>query len=201
MKSLLPPILSVYKSAQQLGGVLTTSDIANLANLNDPIKIDNFIKRLIKEGVVQRYIRGVYVIDKYSSEILAAKICPNSYLSLGTVLSKSLVIGSVPAKTIYAVRVGRNQEFNLDDTRIKYFGISQSLFLGWYVQGGIRYATPEKAFLDLLYFYQKGFKPSFDIYSDLNLEDLNQDKVSEYLKNYNNPKFIKFVLNILGDYR
>ena len=60
-------------------------------------------------------------------------------------------------------------------------------------------ATKEKAFLDTLYFYQKGTRFYFDIYSDIDISQLDRSIIFKYLKSYKNPKFIKFVKDYFND--
>jgi hypothetical protein len=50
---------------------------------------------------------------------------------------------------------------------------NQSYFLEIAFEDGIRYASAEKAFVDTLYFYQKGEQFPFDPFSDINMSLLN----------------------------
>jgi hypothetical protein len=68
---------------------------------------------------------------------------------------------------------------------------------GTEIKNGIRYADPEKAFLDTLYLYQKGRRFPFNIYTDMNLDGLKASRIRNYLARYRNPKFISFVKGIL----
>jgi hypothetical protein len=65
----------------------------------------------------------------------------------------------------------------------------------------VNFATPEKAFLDTLCFYQKGWKPSFNIFTDITAARLDRGKIAAYLKRYNNPRFIAFVKGYLKNER
>ncbi len=193
--------LSLYQQEiNKLGGVVSIADFANLVGLSDSQKINSALKKCIECKIIKRFINGFYLSDNFDPELLCQKIYPESYLSLGTILAKNLIIGSVPQMTIYAVKLGRNKEFNNCGIRIIYFSISKDLFLDFEFKNGIKYASKEKAFLDLLYYYQKGFVPSFNIYSDLNLSLLKRSKVDSLLTNYNNVKFRSFVQKLLDDY-
>ena len=64
--------------------------------------------------------------------------------------------------------------------------------VGYEVVDGIRVALPEKAVLDTLYFYRRGIRFSFDIYSDIDYSRLNKSIIDEFLLKYKNPVFIGF---------
>lgn len=201
MKKKVFSLKNLEKFSNELSGVFTTADLANLAGSSNKVEANRFIKKLINEGYLRQYIRGVYVAEEFSPEVLCAKIYPDSYISFGNVLAKNLVIGSIPAKSIKAVRVGRNRKFSGLNLNISYLGISPVLNFGFIADNkGVRFATPEKAFLDMLYFYMRGEKYSFNIFQDINLERLDLKLIKKYLKNYKNQKFIKFVNNYLETY-
>jgi hypothetical protein len=82
--------------------------------------------------------------------------------------------------------------------KIEQVGISPPLFTGYANINGINTATPEKAFLDTLYYYQKGKSFSFDIYSDIDYNALDTGRLGKYLKLYKNKKFIAFVKGVLN---
>lgn len=185
---------------KKLGGVCSLADFANLLGLENSQKINAAVRMYEREGLLARFINGFYIAENFSPEVLAQKIYPDSYLSLGTALAKNLVIGSVPKKTIYAVKTGKKRIFDNGKLRIIYFGIQENLSFGWKLDGQIKWATPEKAFIDLLYYYQKGFTPSFNIFSDLNLNNLQVDLVKKLLTSYKNKKFRAFVMGVIDSY-
>jgi hypothetical protein len=145
-----------------------------------------------------RFKRGFYVTEPFNLEVLAQRLYPDSYVSLGTVLARRLLIGSVPAKTVYAVKTGRNRAFISAFGNLIYCGIARRLVFGFEYENGVRYATAEKAFLDTLYFYQKGFRFSFNIFGDMDISRVDKEKVKTFLKQYKNPKFITFVKGVLS---
>ena len=55
----------------------------------------------------------------------------------------------------------------------------------------------EKAVLDVLYFHLRGRAYPFDLYSDIRFDELDRHRVREYLKRYENPKFIAFAETVL----
>ena len=52
--------------------------------------------------------------------------------------------------------------------------------------------------LDTLYFYLRGRRYPFDIYSDVDTSSLDSEKVLDYLKEYENPKFVAFAKGVIG---
>ena len=180
-----------------MGGVYSQSDLKNLLNETNPLSLFRRIKPLEQEGVLRRFIRGYYVARSFDPYILCRRIYPNAYISLTTVLAQKLMIGQVPSKTVYAVKTGKKRVFSAVGYTIIYFGIAPCLLFGYDEKNGIKTATPEKAFLDTLYFHQKGVRFTFDIYQDLDISKLNRRTIISMLKRYKNPRFVNFVKGYL----
>ncbi len=108
-----------------------------------------------------------------------------------------MLIGSVPEKTLYSIKTGKSRTYSNKNLNIVFLGIKQELFFGFNYVNGVAFASPEKAFLDTLYYYQKGQRFSFDIFSDINTSKLNQNLIDKYLEKYKNPKFVSFVKGYL----
>jgi predicted transcriptional regulator of viral defense system len=126
------------KYSSRMGGTFSTVDLRNLFGEQNQIMLHRRICTLAEAGILTRFCRGIYVLDGFSPEVLASRTIEESYLSLGTVLAKEMMIGSVPARTIYAVRVGKNRIFRGAQLTIEYVGIKESLFLGEKPVAGIR---------------------------------------------------------------
>lgn len=75
-----------------------------------------------------------------------------------------------------AVKIGIPRTYTCDLGIIEHLSLKTALFFGFVQKGAIKYATPEKTFLDACYFYYKGRRFSFDLYEDVNLEALIQEK-------------------------
>jgi hypothetical protein len=194
-------LLSYYKLIQKnaplMGGVFSINDLRNLFNQTSDVLLHREIQNLEKERILRRFRQGFYVAEQFNPELLACRIYPDSYISCGTVLAKNLIIGSIPSKTIYAVKAGRNKEFTGFGLRIHYFGIKSELIFDITIENGIRYASAEKAFVDTLYFYQKGERISFDPFSDVNIAMLNKENIAAILEHYRNQHFVSFVKGII----
>jgi len=157
------------------------------------------IKALENEVILKRFIRGFYVADEFDFKTLSQKISPASYISMDTVLADELMIGTIPQNEVRAVKVGKKREYKTELVRIIHFGISSHINFGFYRRDGINIAFKEKALLDVLYFYMKGAKYYFDIYSDINTDQLDVKKLENYLHQYRNPKFIRFVQEFIHE--
>ena len=193
----LSAYLKTEKWSADMGGVYSLSDLRNLLNETNPVSLFRRIKPLEQEGVLRRFIRGYYVCRSFNPYVLCSRIYPKSYLSLTTVLAQELMIGQVPSRTIYAVKTGKKRVFSSIGYTLLYFGITPGLLFGYEGKKGIRTATPEKAFLDTLYFYQKGAPFTFDIYQDLDISKLNRTTILSMLERYKNPRFVSFAKGYL----
>jgi hypothetical protein len=181
-----------------MDGVFSFSDLKNVFNEKTPLLLHRRIYALISVGALTRFKRGFYCTENFNLETLSQRLYPDSCISLGTVLARRLLIGSIPAKTVYAVKKGRNRTFYSPVGNLVYCGIAANLLFGYEYENGRRYASAEKAFLDTLYFYQKGFHFSFNIFEDINFSALDAAKVRSFLKKYKNPKFITFAEGVIS---
>ena len=200
MNNAISDLRLIEKYAPAMGGVLTTGDLRTLFGSNNSVLLHRRIAKMLKYRELRIFRRGVYVTNNYEPERLISRIYPDAYISLHTVLAQSLVVGPIPAKTAYAVRTGPAHTYKGPDLSIVVLRITKSMDFGTVIKNGIRYATPEKALLDTLYYYQKGRKPPFNIYQDFNLSRLNKKFLFDYLKQYKNPKFVQFVKGVLNGY-
>jgi predicted transcriptional regulator of viral defense system len=200
MKKLIADIDIIKRFAPELKGVFTLADLKTLLTSPHIISFYRRISALEREGVLKRYIRGVYTAEGFDLKYLSYKINPRSYISMECVLAHSLIIGTEPVHEVKAVKVGKKREFTGDQGRIIYMGIGEHLYFGFQKRQDINFAIKEKAFLDTLYFYAKGMKFYFDIYSDIDTKKLDASIINDFLKRYKNPKFITFVRNYINGY-
>jgi hypothetical protein len=98
---------------------------------------------------------------------------------------------------VQAVKIGRPRTYQFEAGTIEHLSIDPKLYFGFISKNGIRFATPEKAFLDVCYFYYKGKRFSFDPASDINREDLDSKLIADYLTKYD-QRFITFFNRIWG---
>ena len=128
--------------------------------------------------------RGLYALPTASLEVIGNRINPDAYISTGTVLAQNLIVGSVPARRVQAVKIGRPRLYTCELGVVEHLSIDPRLHFGFTIRDGIKYATPEKAFLDVCYFSFKGKTFSFDLDSDVDREPLDAVLLSRYLERY-----------------
>ena len=189
----------IAKLSSSMGGVFSSVDLKNLLNETNNLKLNRRIRRLQRAGTLTRFSRGIYITVNATLDTASARVYDDSYVSLASALARHLMIGTIPARTVYAVSSARTQTFLGPLGKIVYVGARPELIFGFEIVNGIKYATPEKALIDTLYYYQKGRRYYFDIFSDINISVVNEATILSYLTHYNNPRFVAFVKGYLND--
>lgn len=135
-----------------------------------------------KGGDLYRVRRGIYAKDKnYSKLELATKIFTPAYVSFETVLAKAGVVFQYYGQIFVASYLTR--EIVADGQIYSYKRIKDAILTnnaGIENQENYSIASPERAFLDIIYIYK-------DYHFD-NLSPLNWDKVYEILPIYGGNK-------------
>jgi len=200
--NIMKTILEITQKLQELSplqrGVFSAADLKNLIDPANKASLYRTLKQMQDADIIKVFCRGFYVAKDFDIQVLSQRICPDSYISFGTVLAKKLLIGSVPKYRLLAVKLGQNRIYQNSDFQIEQLAIKPELFTGYENINGVNIATPEKAFLDTLYYYQKGMKFSFDIYSDIDYDGLDRKKLIEYLKLYKNKNYVTFVNGVIN---
>jgi len=129
---------------------------------------------------------------------LSQRLAADSYVSFGTVLARHLVIGPQPERQLLAAKTGRAHTYRALGIEVAHLHVAEHLDFGHVVEDGVRWATPEKAVLDTLYFHLRGRRYPFDIWSDLDTTRLDAAKLAEHLTRFRNPKFVAFARGVLG---
>lgn len=178
---------------EDMRGVFTLSDLKGILPCRHANTFYRAVTNLEENKIIFRFARGIYVTERFELPVVSQKICPASYISLEYVLARSMIIGTVPRREIKAIKIGKRREYRSDMGTVLHLGVAKHLYFGFETKEGVNLADKEKAFLDTLYFYCKGQRFYFDIYSDMNMRPLDMKKVKKYLTRYKNPRFIKFV--------
>lgn len=198
MKTVLKISQSLQSFSASQGGVFSIAELKNLINPANKAVLYRTLNTLEEASIIRLFCRGFYVSGNFDIRVLSQRICADSYISFGSVLAKNLIVGSVPKYRIQAVKKGQSRVYQNSEYRIEHFGIKPELFTGYDNTDGVNTATAEKAFLDVLYYYQKGMKFSFDIYTDIDYNALDRQKIEQYLLLYKNKKFMAFVNGVLN---
>ena len=198
MKSVLVDHRLLERHAGEMQGVFTVSDIRNLIAPACEVELFRRIRRLEAHGVLRRFCKSVYVTESFDLEAVSCRINPESYVSFGNVLSRHMLIGVIPEHTVTGVKPGRGRRYGNRLGTVVQLGIRPQLIFGLEFDKGILRANVEKAYIDTLYFYQKGHRFSFDIFGDIDTAKLDRTLIFKYLEHYRNPKFVRFVENCLN---
>lgn len=199
MNILVEDIKIIEKYQAEMLGVFTLSDLKALFPTDHLNTFYRRIARLEKSGYLQRFTRGIYVTKKFDLQAVSQKICPLSYISFESVLAANMAIGTTPKDYIKAVKIGKRRIYKSPLGTIHHIGIQKDLYFGFNKVNGINMANAEKALLDTLYFHCKGMQTYFDIYSDINISNMDRNRIKKYLSKYKNNKFIHFVTNYLKE--
>ncbi len=201
MKILSIPLAEkISRFSADMGGVFTFADLWNLIGLNSADRTVKIVNRLIREGVLFKVQRGICVTKDADLWVLACRLKQNVCISMDSVLSKNGLIGTIPERSVSLTYPGNTQTLKTPVGRIRFFKIKKELIFGT-LRGpnGIIVADNEKAYLDLLYYYNKGGQFVADPLKDVSLWKLDLKKVKRYLRSYKNPKFRKFVEGLIHE--
>lgn len=185
----------IQKFGPALGGVFSYGDLFNLIGVGSDQQNKRTIKRLVRDGILTKILRGFYTTRNPDLWVLGCRLKKGAYVSMDSILSKNLLIGTIPARSVSLVYNGlRRKTLETPFGLVRYFSIKKNLLFGISrLPNGVRNADSEKAYLDLLYYYTKGARFVVDPLAEIDLTRLNRRRLNLYLKKYANPKFISFV--------
>jgi len=148
-------IFEIYKDKRT---VFNLQEIALIVREPDFARLKQRIHYYLKSGKLLNIRRGIYAKDNYSAEELACKIYTPGYISLDYVLRKSGMIFQYDEGITIVSYLSRS--ISIDGYELNAAGITVN-------DNGISIASPERAFLDILYL-DKEFH--FDSTHNLNLQ-------------------------------
>lgn len=133
------------------------------------------LSRLEKRGQIIRLSKGIYQLPESgpSLEKIATEFYQPSYISFETALAKYGILSQIPYAITLAT-TNRPKKQVLQDRALEYRQLKKELFFGFLLEGGIYFATPEKALLDELYLVSKGLA-ALD-FSELDLGEIDKKK-------------------------
>jgi len=199
MEYIISVIQKIEVLAKSQAGVFSLSDIKNIFGIISKDRLFRYLAILEKKNILIRFIRGFYICKDFDPYLLSQRIASESYISCESILAKEKIINTIPQKMITSVKLGPGRIYKHDFVTIKHLSINPDLYFGFNNEAGINIATKEKAFLDTLYYYKKGRSLYFDIYSDIDYSLLDKGIIFEYLKKYNDKRFVSFIRNLLND--
>lgn len=184
-------IAKLYQSQKT---ILTIKDLALIWEETNSINLKSKISYYVKQGVLIRLTRGVFAKDKnYNSKELATSIYVPSYISFETVLREAGIIFQHYDTIFIADRWSLTKKINkhiITFRKLKDSVLYNSI--GIRNENNFSIATPERAFLDMIYLFPKYY---FD-----NLKSINWDFCFELVKIYHNKQLVKRLIKYQKNY-
>ncbi len=179
--SLLKKILRSPKSVFSFKELLLLTDKPSVVHLK------NQVSYYVKKGDLHRVRRGIYAKNmEYDPKEVATKIFIPSYISFETVLRDEGILYQFYTSTFVASY--RSQTIDCDGHRYIFRTMKRSILTN---SAGVTHnekysiASPERAFLDMLYIHK-------DYHFD-SLSSLNWDNVYMLLPLYDNKRMVRVV--------
>lgn len=182
-------ILEIYKEKRT---VFTLRDIALLAEESNHSSLKQKINYYVKNKSLLNIRRGVYAKDNFDPEELACKIYTPAYISLEYVLQKAGIIFQYDERLTLVSYLSRS--IKAGNYSLIYRKIKGDVLLN--VSGilrkenGVNMATPERAFLDMLYLNKKFH---FD-----HISGIDREKAMDILPIFQSKQLDKRVGKLLG---
>ena len=189
---------AIEKWAEELDGVFALSDLRVVLGDVTEAALYKRLNGLVESGTLIKVKRGVYATPEAPLAAISARIEPKAYISTGTILARSALIGSVPVRRVQAVKTGRPRLYRCSLGVIEHLSISPQLYVGFSPVNGVLCATLEKAFLDTCYYTYRGKRFSFDPASDVDVVRLDRGLIDDYLQRYDR-RFVNYFNRIWGD--
>ena len=165
--------------------ILTNKIIALIWQETNQAKLRNKTAYYAKKGLLIRLTRGVFAKDKnYNPRELAGNLYSPSYISFETVLRDAGMIFQ-HYDTIFLAGPWP-KTIKIDNRAFNFRKLKDGLLFdptGITSNGDYSIATPERAFLDMIYLFPKYY---FD-----NLSNLNWERCFELVPLYENQQMIK----------
>lgn len=175
-------IAKLYQSSKT---ILTNKDLALIWEINDETSLHAKTAYYVKQGALIRLTRGVFAKDtNYNSKELASSIYTPSYISFETVLREAGIIFQHYDTIFVAGPYAFTKK--IDKYQITFRKLKDAVLFnstGIVSKDNYSIATPERAFLDMIY-----LSPNY--YFD-NLKFINWEKCEELVKIYNNKSLVK----------
>jgi predicted transcriptional regulator of viral defense system len=175
----------IAKIYQCQNTILTNKSLALIWQETNPNNLKAKIAYYVKQGVLIRLTRGVFAKDRhYNLKELANSIYAPSYISFETVLREAGIIFQ-HYDTIF-VASPWPKTITIDTHTITFRTLKETVLFnstGIVNKDGYNIATPERAFLDMIYLFPNYY---FD-----NLKSINWEMCDRLVKMYENKQLIK----------
>lgn len=182
MESALKKIYQVKKT------IFTKHDLALLWAERDENNLKAKIAYYVKRGALQRITRGVFAIDKsYEIKELATSLYAPSYVSFETVLREAGIIFQHYNEVFVAAPYSLHKTY--EEHSFTFRKLKNTVLFataGIINRDSYSIASPERAFLDMLYLFPK--------YHFDNLSMIDWDRCAQLVSLYDNVQLEKRLL-------
>lgn len=171
--------------------VFNIQQLRMLTESNDSQKLTKSLHYYVKEGKIRNPRRGIYTKSTYDETEMACSLFRPSYISLEYVLQRCGITFQYD-DTITCVSY-LNRTVEIDGKTYQFRIINPELWIGMdgiEQHDNIRIASPERAFLDMMYL------SAGNCYFD-NLHPLNKTKVKQLLPHYKSKVLTERVKGLL----
>jgi len=150
------------------------------------------LKRWETGEIIERVAQGIYVPmgSNISLENVAAQFYIPNYLSFESALAKYGILNLIPYTLTFAT-TRKTRRYTIQKREIEFRQISSQLFFGFEMKNGIYIASPEKAFLDEVYFVARG-KATLD-FDEVDIKKLSIKSLKELSRKF--PAYVRSYLN------
>jgi hypothetical protein len=182
----------LYAVMQDKRTVFRQKDIALLTGQDNSLQLNNKLNYYVRTNKLHCPRKGIYTKENYNIEELACAIYAPSYISLEYVLQKAGVIFQYDSQITIASYLSRTIE--IEGTVFHFRKLKGEILTsiaGIEQNGFVNMASPERAFLDLLYLNKAYF---FD-----NIRPLKKKKIVELLEIYQSKSLTTKVKRISND--
>lgn len=188
--SLQKNVLEVILSSPRT--VFNVQSLRMLTECEDSQKLTKSLHYYVKEGKIHNPRRGIYTKATFDEKEMACSLFRPAYVSLEYVLQRSGIVFQYD-DTVTCVSY-LNRIVEIDDKAYQFRIINPKLWIGMdgiEQQDNILIATPERAFLDMIYL------SAGNCYFD-NLHPLNKIKVKQLLPLYQSKVLTERVTKLLN---
>lgn len=172
--------------------VFNIQSLRMLTECGNSQKLTQSLHYYVKEGKIRNPRRGIYTKSTYDEQEMACSIFRPAYISLEYVLHRAGVVFQYDDAITCVSYL--NRTVNIDDKTYQFRIINPELWIG--MEGieqhdNILIATPERAFLDMVYL------SAGNCYFD-NLHPLNKTKVKQLLPLYQSKVLTERINELLN---
>lgn len=175
-------VTELYKSPKT---VFTNKDLALFWHESDKKKLNTKIAYYVKQKALVSLIRGVFAKNKqYDPKELATSVYIPAYISFETVLREAGIIFQHYDTIFVASKLSKT--INIDNHLFTFRKLKEVVlynFAGVSLKENYSIATPERAFLDMIYLFPNYY---FD-----NLQQIDFQKCFELVAIYDNQQLEK----------